>query len=133
MADCMPSLELLSFCALPQPRNHRCAYSMDKRCMLLYMHPKAVVAKAALRLSPGSALLSMLLCHIYVVSGKMRLARQVARAAVEATPADMDAHMLCALLQQLAEQVQQEDGQEEEDWDEDEEEGIGQSEWMGAY
>uniref|UniRef100_A0A7S3QRK7 Uncharacterized protein n=1 Tax=Dunaliella tertiolecta TaxID=3047 RepID=A0A7S3QRK7_DUNTE len=83
--------------------------------------------KAALRLSPGSALLSMLLCHIYVVSGKMRLARQVARAAVEATPADMDAHMLCALLQQLAEQVQQEDGQEEEDWDEDEEEGIGQS------
>lgn len=56
----------------------------------------------ALHHMPDDTLLSLLLCHTYVVAGKLQRAQAVAHAAVTAAPHDADAHLLLAFMQHMA-------------------------------
>ncbi|KAL6753851.1 hypothetical protein V8C86DRAFT_3139605 [Haematococcus lacustris] len=58
--------------------------------------------KAALVLHPSCTVVSLLLCHTYLVAGRLDAALATAQAAAAASPASPDAHMMCALLHQMA-------------------------------
>lgn len=102
--------ERVQVCAKVKTLCHACKSTKCSQTRLTTRSLWPATPQEALAQGPDCTLLSMLLCHVYVVAGKLRAAASTAQAAAAASPHDMDAHMLLALIQGLVIEWDEEGG-----------------------